>query len=167
MADLVLHLGGEGELAPQGRRTEQPFALRQDAHQLAVGVHLHEAEDALAILVGHPVAGLDLAAGLDVRFERPEPLVVAQARVVVGQVGPLARRQDGIQGQGVGHGWASSAAGTTGGCRPRMKIVRYASATAWRVQRAIGVIPGGDAVQGGEDSAAGHGRISGAVKGPQ
>ena len=78
--DLVLDLRGQGQLPAQGRRPHQPLALGQDAHQLAVGVHLDEAQDGRPVLVGHPVGRLDLAAGRDVRLEQRVPLVVRQVR---------------------------------------------------------------------------------------
>ena len=62
VADLVLHLGGEGELALERRRAQDPLALGQDAHELRVPVHLDELDRALPVVVGHRVAGLDLAA---------------------------------------------------------------------------------------------------------
>jgi hypothetical protein len=66
VADLVLHLRGEGELSLQRRRAEDPFALGQHAHQLRVAVHLDELPQPRAVLVGHPVGRLDLTAVLDV-----------------------------------------------------------------------------------------------------
>ena len=66
---LVLDLRGERELPLQGRGAEDPVALRQHAHQLGVRVHLDELREALAVLVRHPVAGLDEAARLHVREE--------------------------------------------------------------------------------------------------
>ena len=69
VADLVLHLGGEGEFALQRRGAQQPLALRQDAHQLAIRVHLDELQHRLAVVVRHPVARFDLAAARDVRIE--------------------------------------------------------------------------------------------------
>ena len=70
MADLVLDLARQGELSTQRRRPHDPVALGQDAHQLRVGVHLDELQDRGAVLVGHPVVRLDLAAGADVGEER-------------------------------------------------------------------------------------------------
>src|SRR6266511_2467704 len=67
--DLVLHLRGQRELALQRRRAEDPLALGQDAHQLRVAVHLDELDELRAVVVRHPVARLDLAAGLDVLEE--------------------------------------------------------------------------------------------------
>jgi len=67
--DLVLHLGGEGELPLQARRAQDPLALGQDAHQLRVAVHLDELAQPRAVLVGHPVGRLDLAAVLHVLEE--------------------------------------------------------------------------------------------------
>jgi hypothetical protein len=69
VADLVLHLCGEGKLALQGRRAQDPLTLGQHAHELRVPVHLDELDERLAVVLGHPVAGLDRAAVLDVRFE--------------------------------------------------------------------------------------------------
>ena len=66
MADLVLHLRGQRELSLEGRRAEDPLALGQDAHQLRVAVHLDELDQPGPVLVGHPVARLDLAAALHV-----------------------------------------------------------------------------------------------------
>ena len=66
VADLVLHLRRERELALQRRRAQDPFALGQHAHQLRVSVHLDELAQSGPVLVGHPVVGLDLAAGLHV-----------------------------------------------------------------------------------------------------
>jgi len=45
-------------------------------------MHLDEAENALAVFVGHPVGRLDLATGEDVLLEVAEPLVVGQVRLV-------------------------------------------------------------------------------------
>ena len=64
--DLVLHLRGQGELALEGRRTEDPLALGQDAHELGVAVHLDELDELRPVVVGHPIGRLDLPAGLDV-----------------------------------------------------------------------------------------------------
>ena len=69
VADLVLHLRGQGELPLQRRRAEDPLALGEDSHQLRVPVHLDELDELRPVVVGHPVAGLDLAAGLDVLEE--------------------------------------------------------------------------------------------------
>ena len=66
MANLVLHLRRQRELALERGRTEDPLALGQHAHQLRVPVHLDELDQARPVLVGHPVVRLDLAAGLDV-----------------------------------------------------------------------------------------------------
>ena len=82
MADLVLDLRGERELPAQRRRPHDPLALGEDAHQLAVGVHLDEAQDLGPVLVGHPVGRLDLAAVRDVLLEMRVPRVVRE-RVVV------------------------------------------------------------------------------------
>src|SRR5436190_859446 len=69
VADLVLNLRRQREFPLQGGRAQDPLALWEDAHQLRVAVHLDELAQARAVLVGHPVVGLDLAAGLHVLEE--------------------------------------------------------------------------------------------------
>jgi len=69
LADLVLDLAGQRQFAAQVRRPQDPVALRKDPHELAVGVHLDELQDGGPIVVRHPVIGLDLAPGRDVRIE--------------------------------------------------------------------------------------------------
>jgi hypothetical protein len=66
---LVLHLRRQRELALEGRSAQDPLALGQDAHELRVGVHLDELDQARPVLVGHPVVGLDDASGVDVLEE--------------------------------------------------------------------------------------------------
>ena len=66
VADLVLDLRGQGELALQRGRAQDPVALREHAHQLRIAVHLDELDQPGAVLVGHPIVGLDEAAALDV-----------------------------------------------------------------------------------------------------
>jgi hypothetical protein len=78
MANLVLDLGGEGELPLQGGRAQDPLALGEHAHELRVAVHLDELAQAGPVLVGHPVVGLDLAAALDVLEELLLPLLHAK-----------------------------------------------------------------------------------------
>ena len=70
VADLVLHLRGERELALERRRAQDPVALGQDAHQLGVAVHRDELHEQRAVLVGHRVARLDDPSRLDVLEER-------------------------------------------------------------------------------------------------
>ena len=77
MPDLVLDLRGERELPLERRRAQDPVALGEHAHQLRVRVHLDELRQPRAVLVGHPVARLDEAAGLDVR----EELLGARVRI--------------------------------------------------------------------------------------
>ena len=103
MADLVLDLGRQGQLAPERRRAEDPLALRQDAHQLRVGVHLDEAQHAGPVLVGHPVVRLDLATVRDVRLEGGISFVVRERLVVVRQAEALRRREDRVERKRVGH----------------------------------------------------------------
>ena len=66
VADLVLDLRREGELPLQRGRAEDPVALGEHAHELGVAVHLDELDELGAVLVRHPVAGLDLSSCLDV-----------------------------------------------------------------------------------------------------
>ena len=66
VADLVLHLRRQRELALERRGAEDPLALGQDAHELGVAVHLDELDQLRPVVVRHPVGRLDLAAGLDV-----------------------------------------------------------------------------------------------------
>ena len=106
VADLVLDLGGQRELAAQGRRPHQPLALGEHAHQLGVRVHLDEAQDGGPVLVGHPVGRLDLAARGHVLLEQREPLVVGQV-VVRGRPRALAWIEDGVESQRIGHRSAS------------------------------------------------------------
>jgi hypothetical protein len=103
VADLVLDLGRQGELSTERRRPHEPLAFGQDAHQLAVGVHLDEAEDRFPVLVGHPVGRLDLAAADDVLFEMAVALVVVERVVVERERRPLARRQNRVESERVGH----------------------------------------------------------------
>ena len=67
--DFVLDLGRERELALERRSAEDPLPLGQNAHELRVPVHLDELDEAGAVLVRHPVPGLDLSATLDVLLE--------------------------------------------------------------------------------------------------
>src|SRR6266581_1993030 len=69
VADLVLDLGAEGELPLERGGAQDPFPLWEHAHQLRVGVHLDEPADGLPVVVGHPLAHLDLAPGGDVAVE--------------------------------------------------------------------------------------------------
>ena len=85
--DLVLHLRRQRELALERRRAEDPLALGQDAHELGVAVHLDELHELRPVVVRHPVAGLHLAAALDVlekgllvaHFHRPSERSLASA----------------------------------------------------------------------------------------
>ena len=66
VADLVLDLRRQGELALQRRRAQDPVALREHAHQLRISVHLDELDQPGAVLIRHPILGLHEAAALDV-----------------------------------------------------------------------------------------------------
>jgi hypothetical protein len=112
MADLVLDLRRQRKLPPKRRRPHQPLALGQDAHQLAVGMHLDEAQDARPVLVRHPVGRLDLAAARDVLLEQVESLVVGHGVVVERERAAFVRAEDGLEGDRVGHRWSSVRART-------------------------------------------------------
>ena len=62
---LVLHLGKQDGLALEARCAGDPVALGQHADDLGVGMLADLADQGLAILLGHPVLGLDEAAGID------------------------------------------------------------------------------------------------------
>jgi hypothetical protein len=83
VADLVLDLRRQGELPLQCRCPQDPVALGQDAHQLRVGVHLDELDEAAAVLVRHPVGHLDLAARLHVLEKLARPTVHSLPRLPV------------------------------------------------------------------------------------
>jgi hypothetical protein len=100
--DLVLDLRGQGQLPPKRGCPHQPLALGEDTHQLAVGVHLDEAQDGGPVLVGHPVGRLDLEPGRDMLLEQRVSLVVRQ--VLVERRAPaLERAEDRFEGERVGH----------------------------------------------------------------
>ena len=67
--DLVLDLRRQGQLAFEGRGPRDPGPLGERAHDFGVRVHLDELERRLPVLVRHPVASLDLLAGIDARLE--------------------------------------------------------------------------------------------------
>ncbi len=69
VADLVLDLRRERELALQRGGAEDPVAFREHAHELRVAVHLDELDELRAVLLGHPVGRLHLAARLHVLEE--------------------------------------------------------------------------------------------------
>ena len=77
--DLVLDLGGHGELAVQARGPQDPVAFGKRAHDLGVGVHLDELNEPLPVLVRHPVAGLDLVPFPDPLLERLDFFLVRHA----------------------------------------------------------------------------------------
>ena len=99
VADLVLDLGGQGQLPAQVRRAHDPVAFGQDAHELGVGVHLHELEHRGAVLVRHPVVGLHLAARSDVGVEGlgVAGLVRRAAVQWLDRIGPFHGRQRVLQ----------------------------------------------------------------------
>jgi hypothetical protein len=65
VAGLVLHLRQEDRLALERWRPADPVALRLHADDLRVRVLRDLADQALAVVVGHPVARLDLLIGRD------------------------------------------------------------------------------------------------------
>ena len=102
MPDFVLDLRREGELPAKRRRPHDPLALGEHAHQLRVGVHFDEPEHRGPVLVRHPVVGLDLAAGANVGLEQLESFVVRQV-IVPGAGTWVRRREEGLEGVGIGH----------------------------------------------------------------
>ncbi len=108
MPDLVLDLGGQGQLAAERRGTHQPLSLREHAHQLGVGVHLDEPQHSQPVLVRHPVGGFDLQAGRDVGFEQRVPLVVRQVLLVEARPAPFQRPEDRLEGARIRHPAPSS-----------------------------------------------------------
>ena len=70
VAGLVLHLGEQDRLPLQRRRAADPVALGQHADDLGVRVLADLAHQRLAVVVGHPVLGLDEVAGVDAGVER-------------------------------------------------------------------------------------------------
>ena len=64
VARLVLHLGQQDRLAFQGGRAGDPVALGQLADNLGMGVLADLADQCAAIVIGHPVLGLDLFIGV-------------------------------------------------------------------------------------------------------
>jgi hypothetical protein len=66
-------------------------------------MHLDEAENALAVLVWHPVGRLDLATRQNVLLEMSEALIVGQVCLVEGEAGAILRSEDRVEGERVGH----------------------------------------------------------------
>src|SRR4029079_16566974 len=84
VADLILDLGGERQLALEGRRPGDPRPLREGPHHLGVGVHLDELQGGQAVLVGHPLARLDLLARVDARLELGHAVVIRHGYIPPG-----------------------------------------------------------------------------------
>ena len=115
--DLVLDLGRQGELAAERRRPHQPLALGEDAHELGVGVHLHETQDRGPVFVGHGVRGFHRPARREVRLEALEPgfiglVVGAGRRLCRGRQGrrSVAGGKHRVERERVGHGSSSNGA---------------------------------------------------------
>src|ERR671919_340701 len=77
---LILHLRGQGQLPLQRGRPRNPLALGEATHHLGIRVHLDELQQRGPILIGHPLAGLDLLAAIDPSLELGHPLLVAHRR---------------------------------------------------------------------------------------
>ncbi len=70
-------------------------------------MHLDELEDAATVFIGHPVAGLHLAAGVDIGFEMGEPLAIVHAGMELqAAVAAVLLGQDGVEGKRIGHRWS-------------------------------------------------------------
>src|SRR5690606_32860152 len=74
---FVLHLGQQDRLAPQAGRPADPVAFRLHADDLGVRVLGDLADQRATIRLGHVVARLDSAVGVDDRVERRFLLVAA------------------------------------------------------------------------------------------
>src|SRR5688500_6149719 len=96
MTHFVLHLRRERHLALERRRTWDLLALGDRSHDLRVGMHLDELQDAVAVVVGHPILGFDLAAGFDVFLELRQLLLVGHA------ANPLIKRSANLSPISVG-----------------------------------------------------------------
>ncbi len=84
MADFILNLGGQGQLASHAGGPGDPLSFREGADDLAVGMMFSHAEHAHSIGVGHPVARFDQPAIGDVLFELGEFLWVFMPRLFKG-----------------------------------------------------------------------------------
>ena len=116
VAALVLDLGGQRQLPLERRRAHDPLALGQHAHQLAVGVHLDEAQ--------HARSGTRRASSRAPRpSRRPGRAPRTASALVVGDLvdrggaAAFRLRQDGVERERVGHLDRPPTAG--GGRRPR------------------------------------------------
>ena len=69
VAGLVLDLGHQDRLAAQARRAGDPVALGLHADDLGVRVLGDLADQRLPVALGHPVARLDPAVGVDERLK--------------------------------------------------------------------------------------------------
>ena len=69
MATLVLHFGNQNGFAFQARCAADPVALGQHSHNFAVRVLADLAHQGFAVVLGHPIARLDLALAVDGFFK--------------------------------------------------------------------------------------------------
>ena len=69
MAAFVLHFGNQNGFAFQAGGAADPVALGQHAHDFAVGVLADLPHQCFAVVLGHPVARLDLAFSVDGFFK--------------------------------------------------------------------------------------------------
>ena len=72
MTGLILNLGEQDRLAPQGRRARDPVALGQHADNFAVGVLADLADQRTAVGLGHSVLDLDKLVRCNARLECSE-----------------------------------------------------------------------------------------------
>ena len=67
---LVLYLGQQDRLAPQGRRPRNPVTLRQLSDNLGMGVLGYLPDQGFPVGVRHPVTRFDFLLGIDPLLER-------------------------------------------------------------------------------------------------
>ena len=147
MPHLVLDLRGQRELPAEGRRPHDPFAFGEDAHQLAVGVHLDEAEHRGPVLVGHPVGRLDLAAGWSRAPRSGDSARRGEASSLNGRWLRSRGRQDGIERERVGHRWSLREGSE--------REVHVMVGDPVGAESAVRLVPAGDPVQGAEQERGG------------
>src|SRR3989304_5330977 len=83
MADFILYFRTEGHFSLESGSVRNPFALRQCSADFTVGMNVNEANQLLAIFIGHPVRGFYLLPALNPRFEGRELTLVFRGRQAV------------------------------------------------------------------------------------
>ncbi|MNV71670.1 hypothetical protein D3C71_1647050 [compost metagenome] len=113
VAALVLHLGQQDGLALERGRTGYPVAFRQHADDFRMRMLADLAQQRLAVVLGHPVLGLDEFSGVDARVERALALHLFGTAQGLGVVAAVLAH--GVHGLGVHSGvlpwgWACESA---------------------------------------------------------